>query len=194
MHTGKYRNTHSNRGVSRFKESSPQGGATDLYITHHETRSRCWLRGSRVGRVNLRVSLLLDRRLLLRRITGSFQTVDGIRASLQRRRVITFYRRRWEERGAGGRIGARIVILPPTIYFAGDAQTMRVRIVRRYLQRKEENSYVQYEAFRTIARFIVLLLLEIWYDDDSLARYWRCSLSFFLFFFFFRLSSLGDVE
>lgn len=155
----------------------------DWSITHHETRSRRWLRGSRVGRVNLRVSLLLDRRLL-RRITGSFQTVDGIRASLQRRRVITFYRRRWEERGAGGGIGARIVILPPTIYFAGDAQTMRVGIVRRYLKRKEGNSYVQYFGASYDCTCVVLLLC--W----NTARRWQSArllavCSFFLSLFFF---------
>lgn len=109
---------------------------SDWSITHHETRCRHWLRSTRIGRVNLRVSLLFDRRLL-RWITGSFQTVDGIRASLQRRCVITFYRRRWEERGASGRIGARIVILPPAIYLTGDAQAVWACVVRRYLEQKE---------------------------------------------------------
>lgn len=95
-----------------------------------------------MGRVNLPVSLLLLERCLLRWITGSFETVYGVRASFQGRRVITFYRGRWEERGAGGGVGARIVILPPTIHLAGDAHAMRVRVVRRYLER--ENSYVRY--------------------------------------------------
>lgn len=140
---GRERNGREEGGGGRGR-----GGGTRS-ITHHETRSRGRLRRGRgISRVNLPVSLLLllllllFERCLLRRITGSFhQTVDGVRASFQGRRVITFYRGRWEERGAGGGVGARIVILPPTIHLAGDAQTMRVRVVRRYL--KGENSYVR---------------------------------------------------
>lgn len=97
-----------------------------------------------IGRVNLPVSLLLLERCLLSWITGSFETVYGVRASFQGRRVITFYRGRREERGAGGGVGARIVILPPTIHLACDAHAMRVRVVRRYLETERENSYARY--------------------------------------------------
>lgn len=127
------KNRGERNGARRWR-----GGAT-WSITHDETHSRGRLRRSRgIGRVNLPVSLLLLERCLLRWITGSFETVYAVRASFQGRRVITFYRGRREERGAGGGVGARIVILPPTIHLACDAHTMRVRVVRRYLERNEK--------------------------------------------------------
>lgn len=67
-------------------------------------------------------------------IPGSFETVRNVRTRFQRRGVIALRRGRLQEGRAERRGGARIIILPPTVNLAGDAQAMRIRVVRRYLK------------------------------------------------------------
>lgn len=102
--------------------------------THHEASGRRGRRRGRRSRVNFHVALLADRRVRRYRIPGCFKAVRSVRAGFKRRCIIAPHRGRLQGRRAERRGGARIIILPPTVNFAGDAQAMRIRIVRWYLK------------------------------------------------------------
>jgi len=84
------------------------------------------------------VSLLVDRRRFS--IPGSFESIRNVRAHFQGWGVIAFHCGRLQERRAKRRGGARIIILPPTVNFAGDAQAMRIRVVRWYLKESRQEA------------------------------------------------------
>lgn len=83
------------------------------------------------------MSLLADRRVRCS-ISGSLEAVRNVRARRsQGRGVIALHRGRLQGRRAERRGGARIIILPPAVNLAGDAQAMRIRVVRRYLKESD---------------------------------------------------------